>query len=128
MKRLEWAKKYTEEGSNGFKDVIFTDETSVQLDCYRQFSYRKAGSLPRPKPRCMLYYNHFTCHGLASTKSWWEWLSHNLKLVHSKASPQSSTLQPRPFFAGKEKRPGTICLNIPRKVGIPDISGLYSHT
>ena len=83
VKRLEWAKKYIEEGSNGFRDVIFTDETSVQLDCYRRFSYRKAGSLPRPKPRYMLYYNHFTCYGLVSTKSWWEWLSHNLKLVHS---------------------------------------------
>ena len=27
-----------------------------------------------------------------------------------------------------KKRPGTICLIIPRKVGIPDISGPYSYT
>ena len=39
-----------------------------------------------------------------------------------------TSLRPRPFFAGEEKRPGTISLIIPRKVGIPDISGLYSHT
>ena len=31
------------------------------------------------------------------------------------------TLVPGPFFEGEEKRPGTICLRIPRKVGIPDI-------
>ena len=33
VKRLEWAKKYIEEGSNGFRNIIFTEETSVQLDC-----------------------------------------------------------------------------------------------
>ena len=38
------------------------------------------------------------------------------------------SLGPRPFFAVEEKRPGTICLIIPRKVKIPDIFGLYSHT
>lgn len=50
VKRLEWAKKCIDEGTT-FKNVIFTDETSVQLDCYRRFSYRKVGQLPRPKPR-----------------------------------------------------------------------------
>ena len=41
----------------------------------------------------MLYYNYFTCHGLATTKNWWEWSRHPLKLVHGKASPKPSTLQ-----------------------------------
>ena len=46
LKRLDWARKYLEEGSAGFRDMIFTDETSVQLECYRRFSYRKTGQLP----------------------------------------------------------------------------------
>ena len=54
LKRLNWARKYLEEGSAGFRDVIFTDETSVQLECYRRFSYRKTGQLPRPKPKYVL--------------------------------------------------------------------------
>ena len=53
-KRLEWAMQYLEEGSKGFRDVIFTDETSVQLECYRRFAYRKVGQLPRPKPRYVI--------------------------------------------------------------------------
>ena len=43
-------------------------------------------------------------------------------------SVTDTSLGPRPFFAGEEKRRGTMCLIISRKVGIPDIFGLYSHT
>ena len=51
LKRLEWAQRYITEGSAGFRNVIFTDETSVQLDPHRRFAYRKAGQPAKPKPR-----------------------------------------------------------------------------
>ena len=51
IKRLEWAQRYLTEGSAGFRDVIFTDETSVQHDPHRRFAYRKAGQPAKPKPR-----------------------------------------------------------------------------
>ena len=51
VKRLEWAQRYLMEGSAGFRDVIFTDETSIQLDPHRRFAYRKAGQPAKPKPR-----------------------------------------------------------------------------
>ena len=51
IKRLEWAQQYLTEGTAGFRDVIFTDETSVQLDPHRRFAYRKAGQPAKPKPR-----------------------------------------------------------------------------
>ena len=51
VKRLEWAQQYLTEGSAGFRDVIFTDETSVQLDPHRRFAYRKIGQPAKPKPR-----------------------------------------------------------------------------
>ena len=43
IKRLEWVQHYLTEGEAGFRDVIFTDETSIQLDPHRRFAYRKAG-------------------------------------------------------------------------------------
>ena len=50
-KRLEWARAYAHEAESGFLDVIFTDETSIQLESHRRFCCRKAGQPPRPKPR-----------------------------------------------------------------------------
>ena len=47
-KRLLWAQEYL--GTN-FYDVIWTDETSVQLETHRQFSCRKKGQKSRYKPR-----------------------------------------------------------------------------
>ena len=47
-KRLEWAQKYL---NDGFEDVIFTDECSVQLETHKRFCCRKVGEAPRPKPR-----------------------------------------------------------------------------
>ena len=47
-KRLEWARNHLHDN---FNDVIWTDETSVQLEAHRSFCYRKEGMKPRPKPR-----------------------------------------------------------------------------
>ena len=51
-KRLEWAQKHLQEAlNNDFKDVLWTDECSVMLECHRRFCCRKQGVQPRPKPR-----------------------------------------------------------------------------
>lgn len=48
IKRLEWAKAYI----NGtFEDVIWSDESSIQLETHRRHCYRKKGSPPTLKPR-----------------------------------------------------------------------------
>ena len=36
-------RKYIENLNNGFEDVIWTDETTVQLETHRRHSYRKRG-------------------------------------------------------------------------------------
>ena len=48
QKRLEWA---LANRSESFEDVIWTDETSVQLESHRRFCCRKNGQKPRYKPR-----------------------------------------------------------------------------
>ena len=47
-KRLEWARKYIHDD---FENVIWTDETSVQIETHKRLCYRKEGEPPRPKPR-----------------------------------------------------------------------------
>ena len=47
-KRVEWVRNHLDDT---FDDVIWTDETSVQLETHRRFCYRKEGMKPRPKPR-----------------------------------------------------------------------------
>ncbi len=47
-KRFEWAQANLQ---NEFEDVIWTDETSVQLESHKRFCCRKVGERPRPKPR-----------------------------------------------------------------------------
>lgn len=47
-KRLEWAQMYLHDN---FDNVIFSDETTVQLETHRRHCYRKLGEKPRPKPR-----------------------------------------------------------------------------
>ena len=47
-KRLEYA---TTNLNYDYKDVIFTDECTVQLETHRRFCCRKRGEAPRPKPR-----------------------------------------------------------------------------
>lgn len=51
VKQLNWARQYVHEAAAGFLDVIFTDETSIQLKTHRRFCCRKAGERPKPKPR-----------------------------------------------------------------------------
>ena len=51
IKRLEWARQYLHEAENGFQDVIYTDETSIQQESHRRHSCRREGQPPRPKPR-----------------------------------------------------------------------------
>ena len=46
--RLQWAQTYLHDN---FEDVIWSDETTVQLENHRRFCYRKEGERPRPKPR-----------------------------------------------------------------------------
>ena len=51
-KRLRWAREYHQASKeNGFQDVVWTDECSVQLETHRWHSYRRKGELPRLKPR-----------------------------------------------------------------------------
>ena len=48
QKRLDWAQRYV---TDDFSNVIWTDETSVQIETHKRFCYRKEGERPRPKPR-----------------------------------------------------------------------------
>ena len=47
-KRLEWARAHLHDN---FEDVLWTDESSVQLECHKRFCCRKKGEQPCPKPR-----------------------------------------------------------------------------
>ena len=46
--RLEWACTNLD---NNFDDVIWSDESSIQLDCHRRYCCRKEGIKPCSKPR-----------------------------------------------------------------------------
>jgi len=50
-KRLAWAQQYLCEANHGFKDVIWTDESSIQMETHKRFCYRKNGQAPKSKPR-----------------------------------------------------------------------------
>ena len=47
-KRLAWAREHL---NDGFTDVVWSDETTVQLEMHRRFCCRKKGQKPRYKPR-----------------------------------------------------------------------------
>ena len=53
QKRLEWAQRYLEELQrlDSFKDVIWSNECSIQLEMHRRHSCRKIGERPRNKSR-----------------------------------------------------------------------------
>ena len=51
VKRLEWARMYLGEAESGFTDVIWTDESSIQMEAHKRFCYRKAGQVAKNKPR-----------------------------------------------------------------------------
>lgn len=53
VKRLEWAKKCLEK-KDDFANVIWTDESSIQLETHRRFSFRRQGCQPRLKPRYVI--------------------------------------------------------------------------
>ena len=46
--RVKWA---TENFRNDFKYVVWTDESMIQLENHRKFSYRKVNQAPKPKAR-----------------------------------------------------------------------------
>ena len=50
-KRLAWAKQYLDEAEDGFDNVIWTDESSIQAETHKRFCYRKKSCAPKTKPR-----------------------------------------------------------------------------
>ena len=50
-KRLAWAQEYRTYKDEDFADVIFTDESTIQLETHRRFCCRKRGEPPKAKPR-----------------------------------------------------------------------------
>lgn len=51
QKRLEWARRYLDEAEDGFDNVIWSDESSIQLESHKRYCCRKKGSPPKNKPR-----------------------------------------------------------------------------
>ena len=49
-KCLKFARDYLHEAETGFNNVIFSDETSIQLETHRRFCCRKWGQRPKGKP------------------------------------------------------------------------------
>ena len=49
VKHLEWCQRHPY-SDKAFKDVIFTDECTVQLESHREFACRRI-SQPKPKPK-----------------------------------------------------------------------------
>jgi transposase/Fe2+ or Zn2+ uptake regulation protein len=47
-KRLTWAQENLD---NSFSNVVWTDESMIQLENHRTFSYRKVGAPPKPKQK-----------------------------------------------------------------------------
>lgn len=58
VKRVAWARQYLNESTNGFMNVIWTDECTVQLETHRRFCCRKRGQPARNKPRCVCVYDY----------------------------------------------------------------------
>lgn len=51
VKRKEWAMQYRGEADGGFADVVWTDESTIQIETHKRFAYRKKGCRPKRKPR-----------------------------------------------------------------------------
>lgn len=51
QKRLEWARMYLDEAEDGFDNVIWSDESSIQLESHKRYCCRKKGLPPKNKPR-----------------------------------------------------------------------------
>lgn len=54
VKRLNWAKDHL---NDDFKDVIWSDETTVQMESHRRFCCRKKSQKPRYKPQYVIRSN-----------------------------------------------------------------------
>ena len=54
--RLEWGKEYVHKAETGFFDIVFREETSIQMESHRRFSCQKASQPPKPKPTCRYMY------------------------------------------------------------------------
>ena len=50
-KCLAWAEQYLHEAEDGFHDVIWSDESSIQIETHKRYCYRKKGCPPKSKPR-----------------------------------------------------------------------------
>ena len=51
-RRLQWALKFKDDALHDrFKNVIWTDECTIQAETNRRFCCRKVGQCPTPKPR-----------------------------------------------------------------------------
>ena len=50
-KQLTWAKQYLDKAEDGFDDVIWSDESSVQAETHKRFCYMKKSCPPLTKPR-----------------------------------------------------------------------------
>lgn len=54
-KRLQWARDHLPEYSNNhFENVLWTDESSIQLESHKRFCCRKQGAPAKPKPRSVI--------------------------------------------------------------------------
>ena len=48
INKLQWAQQYQDDS---FDDVIWTDESTIQLENHRRFCYQKVEYAPKPKPK-----------------------------------------------------------------------------
>ena len=55
-KRFHWAKEHIDEAEDGFDDVIFSDESSVQLESHKWYCHHKKGCQPKNKPSYVASY------------------------------------------------------------------------
>lgn len=54
-KRLQWAREHLNESEDGFADVIWSDESSIQCETHKRYCYRKKNCPPKRKPRYLCY-------------------------------------------------------------------------
>ena len=57
-KRLQWAQQYRSEAESGFKNVVWTDESSIQMETHKRFCYRKLNQPAKSKPRFVIVLKH----------------------------------------------------------------------
>ena len=60
-KRLAWAGQFLSEAKDGFENVIWSDESTVQVETHKRYCYRKAGCPPKSKPRFTIIMTIYTC-------------------------------------------------------------------